>query len=89
MAGGSKFCNTDSWTPLYQGPSFGFVYVSSANLDPNFPIHIRWRAYSAGIPFYWSGDATIKGKTTVGFGLPTPYVQFEVQPDFPTFLFGS
>ena len=89
MAGGSKFCPAGSWTPLYQGPSFGFVYVWSGNLDPNFPISIRWRAYSASLPVYDDGTATIKGKTTVGFGLPTLYVQFEVQPDFPTYLFGS
>jgi len=84
MSGGSKFCSSRVFTALYQGPSFGFVYVWSTT-----PVHMRWRAYTASPFWYSDGSANISGKTTVGFGIPTPYVQFEVQPDFDALLFGS
>lgn len=88
MPAGSKFCQANVWTPLYQGPSFGFVYVTNVL---SFPITIKWRAYTAGLPFYSSGTTTIQGgqKKTVGFGTPTPYVQFEVNPPVDTILLGS
>lgn len=88
MSGGSKFCQTGIWTPLYQGPSFGFVYVTNVS---TFSVTVRWRAYTGSLPFYSSGSVTITPgeKKTVFFGLPTPYVQFEVNPNLSCFLFGS
>lgn len=75
MASGYKLCNSDVFTPIYQGPSSGFVYVWSLR-----PINVRWRAFSVSLPFYTEGSADIDGKTVVVWGLPTPYVQFEVKP---------
>lgn len=88
MAAGSKFCPAGEWTPMYQGPSFGFVYITNAS---TITARFNWRAYSANLPFYSSGDSSVNvgEKKTIGYGLPTPYVQFEVNPSVGIFLFGS
>lgn len=85
MAGNWKYCSASEFTPIYQAPAFGFVYVWAS--DP--PINVRWRAYSASFWFYSEGSIEISDKTTVAFGLPTSYVQFEVQPEFDALLMGS
>lgn len=84
MSSSYKYCSAGAWTPLWQAPSFGFVYVWSTS-----PVPIRWRAFTASPFWYSDGRANINGKTTVGFGIPTPYVQFEVRPDFDALLFAS
>jgi hypothetical protein len=84
-SGGYKLCEPGVWTTLYQGPSFGFVYVWAQSPSVN----VRWRASTASIPFYDEGNATIGDKTAVGYGTPTPYVQFDVMPAVPAMLMGS
>ena len=88
MSGGSRFCQADIWTNLYQGPSFGFVYVTNTT---GIAVPFRWRAYTGSLPFYMEGSVTLAPgeKGTIGFGLPTPYVHFQANPAFDCFLFGS
>jgi len=79
MASLSRFCPAGQWTAIYQAPSWGFVYVT--NTGPVL-VRVRWRAYTAS-PFWYSDGATDINsgeQKTVGFGIPTPYVQFEVNP---------
>lgn len=88
MAAGAKFCPAGQWTPVYQGPSFGFVYVTNVM---SIAVRVNWRAYTAS-PFWYSDGSTNIGpgeKKTIPFGIPTPYVQFEVKPAFDALLFGS
>ncbi len=42
---------------------------------------IRWRRFSAGIPFYWEGMFT---GTTNFFFPPDPYISLEFNPSFDT-----
>jgi len=86
MSGGGKLCPRGQWTTLYEGPSFGFVYAwnLAAGSQP-----VKWRAYTASPFWYSDGNANLVGKTTVGFGIPTPYVKFQVNPPNDATLFGS
>jgi hypothetical protein len=79
-----KVYSARGFAPLYQGPSAGFVYVWSTT-----QVHFKWRAYTVAPFWYSDGDTTISAKTAVWFGIPTPYVQFEVQPDFDIALLGT
>ena len=86
MSGGGKLCPRGQWTTLYEGPSFGFVYAwnLSAGSQP-----VKWRAYTASPFWYSDGSANLVAKTTVVFGIPTPYVKFQVNPPNDATLFGS
>ena len=86
MSGGGKFCPAGQWTTLYEGPSSGFVYVW--NFSPTSQA-VKWRAYTASPFWYSDGNANILGKVSVFFGIPTPYVRFQVKPPNDTSLFGS
>lgn len=70
---------------MYRGSSFGFVYVTSLMA---VRAKFRWRAYSASPPWYSEGSADIPPgqKSTIVFGIATPYVQFEVNPPIDSFL---
>ena len=87
MSSGGTFCPARQWTPIYQGPSFGFVYVTNVM---TVPVRVNWRAYTAS-PFWYSDGSTDINpgeQKTIGFGIPTPYVQFEVNPPFDSILWG-
>lgn len=86
MSGGGRFCQAGQWTTLYEGPSFGFVYAWNLGTGT---LNVRWRAYTASPFWYSDGSANLTGKTTVGFGIPTPYVKFQVNPPVNAQLFGS
>ena len=86
MSGGGRLCQAGQWTTLYEGPSFGFVYAWNLSAGT---LNVRWRAYTASPFWYSDGSANLTGKTTVGFGIPTPYVQFQVNPPVDARLFGS
>ncbi len=86
MSGGGRFCQAGQWTTLYEGPSFGFVYAWNLGAGT---LSVRWRAYTASPFWYSDGSANLNGKTTVGFGIPTPYVKFQVNPPVNAQLFGS
>jgi hypothetical protein len=88
MSAGARFCPAGLWTAVYQAPSFGFVYVANVMA---VPVRISWRAYTAS-PFWYSDGSTDIGpgeRKAIPFGIPTPYVQFEVRPPFDSLLFGS
>ena len=55
MSAGSRFCPAGQWTAIYQGPSFGFVYVTNVL---TVPVRIDWRAYTAS-PFWYSDGSRI------------------------------
>jgi hypothetical protein len=84
MSGGWKLCEPNRWTPVYQGPSAGFVYVSST-----MPVQLKWRVVTGSPPFHWQANALVSGKTMIPFGATTVYVSFEVMPQVSAMLFGS
>lgn len=88
MSAGRRLTQAGAWTPVYQAPSLGFVYVTNIN---SFPVRINWRAYTSSPFFYSDGSTTIQSgeQKAIPFGIPTSYVQFEVNPDRDCFLFGS
>lgn len=88
MSAGGRFCQAEVWTPVYQAPSFGFVYVTNLMM---VPVRINWRAYTTSPFWYSDGSTNIEPgeKKTIPFGIPTSYVQFEVNPAFDSLLFGS
>ena len=70
------FCPAGTWTRLYSAPSFGFVYLWSANP----PSSLRYQVKSANLPFYFETGVTISNQTAVVIGLPTPYVEVWINP---------
>lgn len=88
MPAGTRFCQAGVWTTTHQTPSFGFVYLTNGMLEP---IRFRWRAYTAS-PFWYSEgavDINPSEQKTIGFGIPTPYVQFEVNSPVDAFVFAG
>lgn len=85
MPSSFTFCAAGTWTRLWSAPSLGFVYLWSA--AP--PSGLRYRVYSANIPFHFEAGATIGDKTAVGIGLPTPYVEVHINPDFDGLFMAS
>lgn len=88
MSTGARFCPAGQWTATHQTPSFGFVYLTNVMVDP---IRIHWRAYTASPFWYSDGAADISPgeQKTIFFGIPTSFVQFEVNPPFDAFLFSG
>jgi hypothetical protein len=76
--GGQRFCPEGVWTPVYKGPSSGFIYVTN---EMNEQIKFRWKAGSAAPPFFSKGSRTLAPgqKVAVFFGIPTPYVNFKIK----------
>ena len=79
MSGGGTpgtYCPAGEWTNLYEGPTFGFLYVFAPSA-----VSIKWRCYSSGIPWYTSGSANLHaGQNTIVTGGPSVYEDFQVDP---------
>lgn len=72
-----KTCRPGAWTNLWDGPSFGFVYIWTDR-----PVRIEWRRYASGIPPYMAGSQSLhEGKNTVFSGGPAAYLRIEVNPN--------
>jgi len=88
MSTGRRLCRAGVWTPTHQMPSFGFVYLTNVS---GFRVGFQWRAFTGSIPVYWSNFAVLEPgeRRAIWFGLPTLYVQFEVNPQTDVELFGT
>jgi hypothetical protein len=85
MFSSGTFCPSESWTPMYVGPTFGFVYLWGTSVQPQ---KIQWRAYGAAPFGYMAGSATVGPKTQIWFGLPS-VVDFQVMPANDAVLLSS
>lgn len=75
--GGGTFCPARRWTTVYQGPTFGFIYLWSRSGNVN----LRWRRYASGAPWYSDGRVRLSGgRTVLATGGPAIYLRFEVFP---------
>lgn len=81
-------CPAGQWTPVYQTYSRGSLALTNLLVTP---IRIHWRVFTASLPFYWQGEASlVPGEPTViFFGLPTLFVQFEVSTTIDAWLLAS
>lgn len=74
-------CEPTVWTPLYNAPSWGFIYLWHQSGDGL--VDVDWRRFGADPPFYAEGTVFgLTGQTTVWHGLPTAFVRIEVRPRF-------
>lgn len=87
MSAGNKFCPAGNWTATHQMPSLlGFVVLANVM---SVPIRVRWRAFTAS-PFWYSDgsvDMNPGESKTIPFGIPTAWVQFEVNPPFDALFY--
>jgi len=79
-----RLCQRGAWTDISDFPTWGFIYI-----DSRTPVHIRWRRFASGIPWYMEGTANLNvGQNTVVHGGPAFYCRIEVNPDFDVLLIG-
>jgi hypothetical protein len=73
-------CPAGSWTRICQTHApWGFVYVSTNGPAPV----VRYREYSAALPFYLENSAQFGNYTPLVVG-PTPYLELWVYPPIST-----
>jgi hypothetical protein len=78
-SGQYTLCGPGGWTSLWDGPSFGFIYLW--HRDGDGFVDVDWRRFGADPPFYWEGTVFgLSGQTVLVHGGPTAYVRIEVRP---------
>jgi hypothetical protein len=76
--GCQRLCQQGVWTPIYKGPSSGFIYITNQS---NERIEFKSKATSASAPFFLKEIRTLHPgqKVAVFSDAPTPYVNFKIK----------